>query len=53
MAEIKNAADPELDFRRDSRALIVKATAAQHEIIEQIIQVLKENGNQPAEAKKP
>ncbi|HET6406910.1 MAG TPA: PDZ domain-containing protein [Chthoniobacteraceae bacterium] len=36
-------AQPVLSFHNKSRALIVKATAAEHEIIQQIIDVLKEN----------
>lgn len=37
------ATAPELSFHAATKALIVKASAAQHEIIQQIITVLKEN----------
>ncbi len=52
MAENKNATPPKLEFRPKSRALIAKASAWQHEIIEQAIKVLKENESQPVAAKR-
>ena len=39
---------PELSFHLELRALIVKGTPEQHEIIEQVMKVLKENDQQEA-----
>jgi hypothetical protein len=44
---------PELSFHLDTRTLIAKATAAQHEIIEQVIRALKENESVPVAPGKP
>jgi hypothetical protein len=48
---------PELSFHLELRALVVKGTAAQHEIIEQVMKVLKENEKpwwpQPATTSQP
>ncbi len=49
-AELKAAKSPDLSFNEGLRVLIGKATAAQHEIILQIIQALKENETVPAQA---
>ncbi|MDZ4401713.1 PDZ domain-containing protein [Prosthecobacter sp.] len=46
---VKQAAtQPEFSYHYETRALVVKATTAQHEIVEQVIKALKENAAQPA-----
>lgn len=46
---VKQAAtQPEFSYHHETRALVVKATTAQHEIVEQVIKALKENAAQPA-----
>ena len=45
----KTKESPGLSFHQDSRVLLVKATAAQQEIILQIIEALKENEIQPVQ----
>jgi hypothetical protein len=44
---------PDLNFHKQSLALIAKATAGQHEIIGQVIKAMKENATQPPAPKKP
>jgi len=39
---------PQITVHPESRALVVKATAAQHEIVQQVVQALKENGESQA-----
>lgn len=39
---------PEFSYHYETRALVVKATNTQHEIVEQVIKALKENAAQPA-----
>ncbi len=48
-AELNSKTSPSLSFHRDSRVLVVKATAAQHEMIGQVIKALKENEIQPVQ----
>ncbi len=43
LAELDSKPQPELSFHSELGALIVKATVAQHEIIEQAVKALKEN----------
>lgn len=45
----KTKESPGLSFHQDSRVLLVKATAAQQDIVLQIIEALKENENQPVQ----
>lgn len=45
--------NPGIDFHVETGALLSKATAAQQEIIEQVVQAMKENATQPAAAAKP
>ena len=52
-SDLDSKKSPDLSFHPDSRVLVVKATAAQHEIIEQVIKALKENETQPAAPAKP
>lgn len=52
-ADLNSKNSPDLSFHRDSRVLVVKATAAQHRIIAQVINALKENETQPAAPAKP
>ncbi len=49
-ANLTAAKSPDLAFNDSLRVLVAKATAAQHEIISQIIQALKENETVPAQA---
>lgn len=49
-AELNAAKSPDLSFNEGLRVLVAKATAAQHEIISQVIQALKENETVPAQA---
>ena len=44
---------PELSFHLELRALIVKGTPEQHDIIEQVMKVLKENDGQQPTAARP
>jgi hypothetical protein len=53
MSGDKTAKAPDLNFHKQSRALIVRATAGQQEIIEQVIKALKDNETQPAATAKP
>ena len=48
-ADLGNVNSPKLSFHSESRVLVVKATSAQHEIIDQIIKALKENETQPVQ----
>jgi hypothetical protein len=52
-ADLNSPKSPDLSFHPDSRVLVVKATAAQHRIIAQVINALKENETQPAAPDKP
>ncbi len=49
-AELNAPKSPDLSFNEGLRVLVAKATAAQHEIISQVIQALKENETVPAQA---
>jgi hypothetical protein len=49
-AELNAAKSPDLAFNDSLRVLVAKATEAQHEIISQVIQALKENETVPAQA---
>jgi hypothetical protein len=52
-ADLNSKTTPDLSFHPDSRVLVVKATAAQHEMIGEVIKALKENESQPAAPAKP
>ncbi|MEQ1852096.1 MAG: hypothetical protein ABMA01_10955 [Chthoniobacteraceae bacterium] len=53
LGQAKLNPNPDINFHVNTGALIAKATAAQHEIIEQVVQVMKENATQPAATAKP
>ena len=52
-SDLNSQKSPDLSFHRNSRVLVVKATAAQQRIIAQVIKALKENETQPAVPPKP
>ena len=52
-ADLDSKITPDLSFHPNSRVLVVKATAAQHEMIGQVIKALRENETQSAAPAKP
>ena len=52
-ADLKADKSPEISLHSDLRVIVAKATAAQHDIILQVLQALKENETHTAQTAKP
>ena len=53
IADLKADKSPEISLHSDLRVIVAKATAAQHDIILQVLQALKENETHTAQTAKP